>query len=277
MRRVVTPLVAGLEAAPEWFGNSVTVSFARGARRKIVHVQGFDATGQELKLVSVGGLTRPEHPDAGRHSYRFENSGRALARVKIFAAPRFVTRVFPYELRPPGAKVAEPVAVRSPVSRASTATTQASPQRVEVTPAVSAAPAKTSAFAKDELAEIAVFSDSKVNVGELRKGSRRLNGNSSKFTWVAKELVGRDFLRVGWKASPKFRIVVTEPGYLYVIRASDEFRAATGLDWTETQKWIMGPYVWGIYRTPLQAGQKLDWSGRELSVVADKIHLHAPE
>jgi hypothetical protein len=158
---------------------------------------------------------------------------------------------------------------------------ESTPTRVETAPPpaekAQTHPAKEPKFAKDHLAEIAVLSNSKVSVAELKRGTGRLNGSSVKVSWVAKELVGRDFLCVGRKATPKYKIIVTKPGYLFVIKGSDEILSPTGLTWTETKKWVMGSYVSGIYRTPVNEGQKLELSGCELSLVADKIHVQVPD
>ena len=91
--------IDGLTVTPFWERRSFTVEFEAGSRNKIVHVRGIDEDGQELLITSVGGLDSRKSPDAGRHSYHFEDSGKKLARIQFFAAPKVVERRIPFDLK----------------------------------------------------------------------------------------------------------------------------------------------------------------------------------
>lgn len=95
-----TEVVEGLVVTPNWKGHSIRIDFAEGSRRKIIHVRGIDASGQELLITSIGSATAWDDPQPGFQSVRFAPSEHDLARVQFFAAPEFIERVVPFELAP---------------------------------------------------------------------------------------------------------------------------------------------------------------------------------
>lgn len=91
--------IDGLTVTPFWDQRYFQIKFEAGSRDKIVHIRGIDEDGQELQIVSVGGLDSRKNPEAGRHAYHFADNGKKLRTIHFYAAPKVVERRIPFDLK----------------------------------------------------------------------------------------------------------------------------------------------------------------------------------
>jgi len=124
------------------------------------------------------------------------------------------------------------------------------------------------------LADIEVEATGPVSVQKLTKGVNRLSGDlKTPIYSVSKELTDASFIQVPSKSTPSYKVTVTKPGYLYVMKGTGKALDPTGLKWQTCSKALAGSLLSGRYRAHVRKQQQFNLSTEEVSLIAGKIDL----